>query len=354
LADELPDSGDGLGPDAALRGLQYAAEGGQPRLQKTAQAGGHFFLPLLIAHAAGLTDERLSRIIEYSQFPDQVSVLDGFTNGTRNLAAGDGYDPAAMGKLSERALHALNGKSTRENFEFYQTVISENRGDDAVVGIALHGLVDSLFHSHEVNGVSVTYDAPLGHGAHGSEPDYVTREKLLVVTGQIIAAFETVTGNSLSGEQRDSVFGSVNGAFDRAASRAAQQIDDINGAFEMYGVQPRGPALSRGERTELNFRDVVREMAPKIPGVQLEDLPSPFFRGPITADGTYLEGRTFWRNLPAEQADALTRQGVDAAGLIMERYRDFFNDNRISIPITPNGLYDDRLWSLRRFVPGMK
>jgi hypothetical protein len=163
-----------------------------------------------------------------------------------------------------------------------------------------------------------------------------------------------VTGNSLSPEQRDSVFGSVNEAFDRAASRAAQQIDDINGAFEMYGIQPRGPALSRGERTELSFRDVVREMTPNIPGVQLEDLPSPFFRGPITAEGTNLEGRTFWRNLPAEQADALTRQGVDAAGLIMERYRDFFKDNRIASPTTPNGLYDDRSWSLRRLVPGMK
>jgi hypothetical protein len=189
LADELPEPGEGAGQDAALRGLRYAAEAGQPRLQKTAQAGGHFFLPLLIAHAAGLSDERLSRIIEYSQFPDQVSVLDGFTNGTRNLAAGDGYDPAALGKLSERALHALNGFTTRENFKFYQTVISENPGDDAVIGLALHGLVDSMFHSHEVNDNLVTYDAPLGHGAHGSEPDYVTSKKLLVVTGQIITAF---------------------------------------------------------------------------------------------------------------------------------------------------------------------
>ncbi|MHA6916162.1 hypothetical protein ACQUJO_23965 [Ralstonia pseudosolanacearum] len=347
------ESGDqsAAGAAATLNGLQYALESGEPQLVKTAQAGGHFYLPALIASAAGIADERLSRIIAFSQFPDQISALDGFTNGTRNLAEGNDYDPSAAGLLSERALHALNGKTVDENVSFYQKTIAENKDNDAVVGIALHGLVDSIFHSREVDGVYRTYEAPLGHGAHGSDPDYISASQAQATTGLIISAFETISGNELSDEQRASVYNALNTALSRASARTSEETDQFNSMSDLYGRNSAGSIAAPNERMELNFRDVVREMVPNLPGVKLEDLPSPFFRGPITQQGTIKEGRIFFGNLPADQANALTNQGIDAAARIMERYRKLSDDRAVSHPVQSGDLYDTKVWSLRRAFP---
>jgi len=340
------------GMSAMLNGLGYATEAGEPQFVKTAQAGGHFYLPALIANAAGISDERLSRIIAFSQFPDQISATDGFTNGTRDLAAGNDYAPAATGLVSERALHALNGMPMQTNLDFYQTVIAENRDNDAVAGIALHGLVDSIFHSYkDDSGVYRTYEAPLGHGAHGSEPDFISPDQARAATGQIMAAFEMISGNPLSDDQRTSVYNALNTALDRAAARTAQEVGDLNRWNDMYGPGSGGSYIDPSERTELNFRNVVKEMVPNIPGVRLEDLPSPFFRGPITEQGTLAEGRTFFSNLPPEQADALTKQGMDAADLIMNKYKDVFNDQTVPHAVRPGDLYDTKVWSLRKALP---
>ena len=85
----------------------------------------------------------------------------------------------------------------------------------------------------------------------------------------------------------------------------------------------------------------------------------PFFRGPITAKGTLSEGRRFWANLPPEQADALVQRGMRASAIIMNEYRKFFgayNDVPERVTITPDMLYDSRVWSLnpRRLVPSAR
>jgi len=351
-ADQARAQNQAAGTSAMFNGLGYAIEGSEPQLVKTAQAGGHFYLLALIANAAGISDERLSRIITFSQFPDQISATDGFTNGTRNIIEGNGYEPAATGLLSQRALHALNGMTMQRNLDFYQTVIAENRDNDAVAGIALHGLVDSVFHScKDESGEYRTYSAPLGHGAHGSEPDFISPDQARAATGQIMAAFETISGKQLSGEQRTSVYNALNTALDRAATRTAQEVDQFNRLGEMYGPGAAGPYINPDERTELNFRNVVKEMVPNIPGVKLDDLPSPFFRGPITEQGTLAEGRTFFSNLPPAQADALTNQGMEAATRIMERYKQEFGDQTVPHTVQPGDLYDSKVWSLRKAIP---
>lgn len=339
------------GTFAMLNGFGYAQEAGEPQLVKTAQAGGHFYLPLLIANAAGISNERLGRIIAFSQFPDQIAATDGFNNGTRNIIEGDSYAPAFAGLQTERALHALNGMSMQQNIDFYQTMIAENRDNDAVIGLSLHGLGDSIFHSHEVNGEYVTYEAPLGHGAHGSEPDYISASQARAATGQYISAFETITGTPFSDDQRASVYNALNTTLNRAAALTAQEVAAPKMLAETYGQDPSARYINPNERMELNFRDVVKASIPNIPGVKLEDLPSPFFRGPITEQSTLTEGRTFFSNLPPEEADALTKQGMNAAALITNRFNSQFGDQAAPRTIQPNDLYDNKVWSLRRAIP---
>lgn len=339
------------GTSAMLNGFEYAEEAAEPQLVKTAQAGGHFYLPLLIANAAGISNERLGRIIAFSQFPDQIAATDGFTNGTRSIIEGDSYAPAFAGLQTERALHALNGMSMQKNIDFYQTMIAENRDNDAVIGLSLHGLGDSIFHSQEVNGEYVTFEAPLGHGAHGSEPDYISASQARAATAQYIAAFETITGTPFSDEQKASVFNALNTTLNRAAALTAQEVTEPKMLAETYGPDPSARYIDPSERMELNFREVVKASVPNIPGVKLEDLPSPFFRGQITEQSTLTEGHTFFSNLPPEEADALTKQGMNAAALITNRFNSQFGDQTAPRTIQPNDLNDNKVWSLKRAIP---
>jgi hypothetical protein len=167
----------------------------------------------------------------------------------------------------------------------------------------------------------------------------------MAATGQIMAAFETVAGSTLTSEQRVDVYTSLNAALDRAAVRTTADMD----VYQLY--EPGAAYVNPNERMELNFRDVVREMTPAVPGMNIQDLPSPLFRGPINEEGTLAEGRTFFNNLPPDEADARTRQGMDAAITIMRAYQDRFGDRTVTAPLQQDSLYDTKVWSLQRFVP---
>ena len=78
---------------------------------------------------------------------------------------------------------------------------------------------------------------------------------------------------------------------------------------------------------------------------------APAAPAPITEEGTLAEGRTFFNNLPPEEADARTRQGMDAAITIMRAYQDRFSDRTVTAPLQQDSLYDTKVWSLQRFVP---
>ncbi|WP_431256770.1 LysM peptidoglycan-binding domain-containing protein [Roseateles chitinivorans] len=339
------------GRSAMLSGLVYGELGGQARAVKTGQAGGHFYLPALIADAAGISSERMSQIISYSQFADQNAAMDAFNNGTRYLATGPDYAPAVVGLVSQRGLHALNGRTLEENLEFYQSLIAENKDDNAIVGIALHGLADSVFHSREVaSGEYRTFTAPWGHGAHGSEPDYVSRKQVETVAGQLISAFETISDRSFTEEQRTSVMSAINSAMDRAAARTSMDIDAAERVQELFGPSNPGARVNPTERMELNFRDVVREASIALPGVRIEDLPSPFFRGPISEESTRAEGRVFF-NLPPAEADELTKRGMEAAAFVTNEYLKRMGDSTIPSTVKPADFYDSKVWSLRRAFP---
>lgn len=341
------------GASAVLDGLTYAAAGSNPQMIRTAQSGGHYYLPLLIGKMVGLSDERVAAIAAYSQFPDQVSALDGYTNGVRSIMSDSSYESALIGEFSERAIHALNNRTVAENLAFYHAEIEKYRNDDARVGISMHGLVDSIFHSRDVNGVNITFDAPLGHGAHGSEPDYISEDQTRTAAGQLMRAFETVGGVQLSDDQRAQVMGAVNKAIADARALTNAEVHDFNQLEETYGAGTVGPAPHQTERMELNFRAVVGDLMRPSMNVLTppEDLPVPFWRGPIDKEGSLSETQRFL-NSSKEEAELFVSRGMRAAEDIMrdfastrpafEKYKDVDIDK----------IYDTKVWSLRKIIPG--
>lgn len=346
-ADVLP------GASSVIDGLNYAAAGSAPQLLHTAQAGGHYYLPLMLGKMVGLSDERSRTIAAYSQFPDQVSALDGYTNGVRSEMAGLNYEPAQIGEYSERAIHALNGRTTGDNLAFYHAEIAKYRNDDARVGIAMHGLVDSIFHSRSINGVNLTYEAPLGHGLHGSDPDYISEDQARSAAGQLMRAFETVGGVRLSDEQKAQLMASVNAALNSARALTIEEGLNSGRMDEIYGYGGTDHLPKQNERMELNFRKVVREMlGPEMNALTPpEDLPTPFWRGKITHEETVVETAHFLAGTE-DDARIFAARGMQAAQSIM---RDFsktsaayskFENMKIE------QIYDSKVWSLRGIIPG--
>ncbi|MFS2023476.1 conjugal transfer protein TraG N-terminal domain-containing protein [Massilia sp. CT11-137] len=343
-------------PGAAevLDGLGYAMEGNEPQMLHTAQWGGHYYLPLMIGKMVGLSPERIQAIAAFSQFPDQVAALDGYTNGVRSMLS-KGYAPAEAGEFSERAIHALNGKPVAENLAFYQKEIAKYRNDDARVGIAMHGLVDSIFHSHMVNGVAVTYKAPMGHGLHGSNPDYISEDQTKAAAGALIRAFETVGGVKLTGAQRAGVMSTVNQAVASARSMTDGEVRDFHDAEERYGHGSGGLAPKQNERMELNFRKVVNNlMAPSMQVLSPSaELPSPFTRDPITPEGSVEEASRFLGISTGGALDFTTR-GMQAARDIMTDYASTSGDSSKYKNLDINDIYDTKVWSLKGLIPGYR
>lgn len=105
----------------------------------------------------------------------------------------------------QQAIHALNGKTVMENVDFYLDVIAGNRNNEAIVGFALHGLVDSVYHADVQGNDSFTFDqlmgyhtynAPIGHSVKRSEPDFPTPSKIQAATRLLLQAYQTITGIS--------------------------------------------------------------------------------------------------------------------------------------------------------------
>ncbi|MBB3117935.1 PAAR domain-containing protein [Pseudoduganella violacea] len=343
------------GASSVIDGLNYAASGSAPQMLHTAQAGGHYYLPLMLGKMVGLPDERVSAIAAYSQFPDQVSALDGYTNGVRRLMSKQDYEPAQIGEYSERAIHALNGRTTGDNLAFYHNEIAIYKDDDARVGIAMHGLVDSIFHSRSINGVNVAYDAPLGHGLHGSDPDYISEDQARTVAGQLMSAFETVGGVKLSDAQRAQAMASVNAALYRARAVTNEEVEGFNRIEEMYGFGASDFPPKPNERMELNFRKVVKEMLGSEMKVLSppEDLPTPLWRDKITHEGTLAETRLFIGG-SEEEAHIFAKRGMQAAQDIMQDFSQtsaaFSKYKNVKI----DQIYDSKVWSLRGVIPGYR
>ncbi len=346
---QVPDSASANSDTTVARRIvDFAASSGGPTVQNAALAGGHIHMAGLISNALGLSNERLGRIMAFAQFPDQVSALDAYTNGVRYELTGDDYMPAKHGLNSMQALHALNGKTVSKNFGTFQSIISAHRDDDAVVGIALHAMVDAVFHSHPVvgkDGVTrqVTYDAPEGHGAQGANPDYIGADQIKMAGGAVIEALQTVTGQNLTPNQRTGAMNFV-----------LQALAEAKGMTLQQGHESSYDSL---ERTEQNFRSVASRILGSSPNVQLlqpNDIQKPMTAQPNTRDLVNDQTLQFLNSgnskFSREFAADFATRGMDAATQVMDEYRWKTTGEKSST--SPNDLMDTKDWSvLRLFRP---
>ena len=180
-------------PQGGLRNALYILGQDDPMFIQVAAEGGHFYLPAIAGQRfLGAVDPitgrkfsiaDLKEILLFSQYPDEVRVFDAKTNGVRFYSdpmVDDGHipDEDRAGVVTEKSIHSLQGRNVKESVEFYLRVMSDFRENNAVVGVALHGLVDSLYHSKESLDLpdwetlmkSETHEAPMGHGFEGKQP----------------------------------------------------------------------------------------------------------------------------------------------------------------------------------------
>jgi hypothetical protein len=257
-----------------------------------------------------------------------------------------------VGKLSAESLHALNGRFLKDNLDLYQAEIARYRDNDAVVGIAMHGLVDSIFHSYDDGNGIVSYKAPIGHGLHGSEPDYMTEAKAQTATTQLIAAFETVADRTLSSDQRAQVFAALDNVLTRARSVTNDGIETHQRHEETYGYALPGKAPDAKIDMEMNFRDVVAatlggNMKILSPAA---DLPSPFTR-PMISRETSIGETQHYLGGGRDEAEAFYSRGMNAANTII---KDFVGQTPGYEPyrgrdFSEEKFYDSKNWNIRKW-----
>ncbi|WP_395688963.1 LysM peptidoglycan-binding domain-containing protein [Caenimonas koreensis] len=343
---------DSMSTSVARSVLDFSATSGADVLTDVAQAGGHYFMVGLVGRALGIPDRRLSVIMASSQYPDQVSALDALTNGARYKAAGSDYLPAVAGLESMQSLHALNGMSLAQNLQTYTEIIRRHANDDVAVGIALHGLVDSVFHSHESVGADggkrmVAYTAPLGHGLQGSEPDYVSEDQVKVAAGAVIEALQVVSGTSLTARQRTGAMNYVNNAI-----QEARFITDTNEGSALL------PSFDGGARMELNFRAVSARLLGSSGNLNLlipNTIESPATLQPITRELTIgqtqrflsTNGQIVSRDFAAKYAD----RAMESAATVVNEYRRIIGARSGEVGFSANDLMDTKTWSMRGLSP---
>jgi hypothetical protein len=301
----------------------------------------------LVGRAVGIPATKLSKIMFFSQYPDQVSVLDGFTNGLRYRLGGSDYSPGLAGLASMEVLHALNGRLVSENVDLYTKIIKQNLNNDAVIGISLHGLVDSIFHSKQVVGSDgvkrlVTFKSPDGHAAHFSEPDYISENQVRFATAAVVDALQIVAGRELSAKQLQGVMSQMNSVVSTARDMT-----------ELQGISTIGSS----ERMELNFRHVAANLLGSMRGLillQPNDIVSPLTVPLISRQLTIEQTRAFMSTRGEvatwAQAEKVAAEGMDAATVVINDFRAL-KEGRTTSRIAADVVMDTKTWWVLRFLP---
>jgi hypothetical protein len=164
------------------------------------------------------------------------------------MSTGTDYAPSGAALKVMEAVHALNGKPTEGNVLTFQRIIKDFQSDDVVVGIALHALVDSIFHSYRdpETGVAYSYKSPAGHGAKGSQPDYISEDQALDAARQVMIALENVSGTTMPQGQQVQTLNSVKAAVDLAREQTSEQFE----AGGMFGF------LRGSDTRDINYRRI--------------------------------------------------------------------------------------------------
>ena len=319
--------------------LDIAATPGRPSMTKAGQSASHYFLIGMVGRHLPIANDRIARMMAYSQWPDQVSALDAHTNGTRWYSQlAKEYMPALAGLQTMQGIHALNGLPFEQNVAAYLDIIRMHRNDDAVVGIALHALVDSVFHSRVVNGRLMAFSAPWGHASEGSAQDYVSPDQVRVASALVVKALEHVAGQAISSGGLAAVMGDVEDVMYRASAAADKAFDPKRG-------------VERGAQRELSFRVIAAELLNSGSGPELlnaGDIQNPYFAPPITPELTVEQTRRFLSSGRTQVSAAFARRFAEDGMMAVETIMSKFNRAVTGRPFSfdANSLTDTKWWSV--------
>jgi hypothetical protein len=325
-----------------VRNALYILGQDDPQFIKVAAEAGHFYLPAIVGNNfVGAVDpvtgkeftlNDLVEILLYSQFPDETRVFDAKTNGFRSflepdsIHGGDNNETLA-GVLTEKSIHSLTGGNVRKSVEFYLGIIRDNRDNNAVVGVAMHGLVDSLYHSTISTSLpdfntlmdSETHKAPLGHGLLLSKPDYMSLEMGKNELRVLLEAFSTITG--VDGE-RTKLEG-------QARTIAGNAVDDAYDIFHWIQYNKRGVPMEQAfiNSARAKLPKAIADIAPELNDFEhsgmFTDTPSCSGEHPITPESTLEETTNY---LPeGYNPKQFLEKGIDAVVRITDRYITTYN-----------------------------
>ncbi len=277
------------------------------------------------------TKARVDNIVKYSQFVDEIRLFDGYDSGANYLKAknntGKIPDSAEIRKVYQESIHALNGHTVQENVDFYTGLIKTHPKDDAIVGIVMHGLVDSVFHADKGGNKEPTFDqlmkmytypAPLGHAKESSEVDYISennRANVNVVLGDV---YGIIAG--ISSERNQSTANLAEAATQSALS-VAKETGRPNEEWS-------------GADLEKNFDKVAKSYyPPKAKELMPENhhLPDPILGPDANKPLTYFDlinetaGYLHETN-PTKTAEFLNK-GIEAAITISNQYIEQYHNN---------------------------
>jgi hypothetical protein len=304
----------------------------------------HFSLPAQLGGILGFDTARLERMTMMSQFPDQVSALDATINGARAIATVSAYAPGVNGLRGQRALHALNGRRLSENLEIYLQIIRLNVGNDDVVAMALHPLVDSVFHARTVRlrgGSTIlrSFDDGLGHAFDGSHPDFASEQQIKTATGALISAFQIIAGRQLTLQE----LRNANSGIDGIMKEARRQTDLKDRELDLF--------IPSDERMELNVRSVSDALLGGWGNRLLKPTPIQGFLAaePITWELTVRETQRYLssggRQVSQVEASRFARDGMWAAAKVIDDYEFLTTGKKPGRPFSPKDLMDTVPWS---------
>jgi hypothetical protein len=347
----LPRVLDEFDKDIATRSIELASVMPGFAMYPTATASGHYYLIGQIGQKLGIAQDRLFAIMAFSQMPDQLSIVDGYRNGVRYMATGPSYAPREAGFKVMEAVHALNGRPTEDNISTFQRIINDYKEDNVVVGIALHALVDSIFHSewNEEKRILISYKSPEGHINKLSYQDYISEDQALAAAKQVMIALENVSGSKVTASQRVATLNSVQTSIDEARARTTEQLAS-GGMFAFV----RSP-----ETRDISYRIITERMlggatALRDGLLRPNEIEGPVGRNQFTYEFTVNQAVDFLSSGGLAPSRAVGERFLRASLVGVEKFMDRYSyyDNRRS-PTTPfnsQELFDTRSWHASNLV----
>lgn len=237
-------------------------------------------------------------------------------------------DSAEIRKIYQESIHALNGHTVQENVDFYMGLIKAHPKNDAIVGIAMHGLVDSVFHADKGSNDAPTldqlmkmrtYPSPLGHAKENSEVDYISKNNKDNASQLLFKAYGIVAG--VSNEENQSIADLADSAMDSALYAAKETGKPNNEEWSGADLEKSFDKVARSY-----YPPNVKELMP-----ENHHLPDPVIgpaaHKPLTYFGAIKETASYLHEANPAKAAEFLNKGIEAAIIISNQYIEQYHSS---------------------------